>query len=366
MATMQINWRAGQSIIKKGTPIDVDGNIANNSYAVALVASDTVAPLDAEVITSGTFDEEKYYCGFAISDDCKRALSEINFIGTDGERHPATSLPTPKSDDAGKSAVVNERGNAYALGAGGGGLSLVSDGGINITWDGSTEGRDSFEAVGLTMYKVADVFLSADDLDRGEVTDGENVFTLYKEYFYVDDSNRFILAGEGAVASCRAGTYDLGGSVTVPSDGVYFATGGLEGHVFAVTSLIKSAPSKLMQNGEDVTQEVAETVGGGGSGGGMYVIHVTDGENGNYVVDKTYDEIREAYSNGLIPVCIMDSNSEIFYLFDADGRFAFSVTFCGGDEDTEELTEITHELVTISKIDGETVVKFYSYYHIFE
>lgn len=106
-------------------------------------------------------------------------------------------------------------------------------------------------------------------------------------------------------------------------------------------------------------------VSGGGSGGGMYVVHVTD-EDGNYVADKTYDEIREAYSNGLIPVCIIDSFSEIFYLIDADGRLAFGVTFCGGDEDTEEITEITHELVIISKIDGETVVKFYSYYHVFD
>lgn len=104
----------------------------------------------------------------------------------------------------------------------------------------------------------------------------------------------------------------------------------------------------------------------GGSGGGMFVIHVTDGEEGDLVVDKTYSEIREAYSNGQIPVCILDSNFEIFYLNDAYDTFVFGATSCEGDEDTGELTEITHDIVTISEIDGETVVKLYSYYHIFD
>lgn len=259
MATMNINWKPGQSIIYAGTPIDEDGNIANNSDAVALVASDTLNPNAAEVITEGTWDEETNYHGITISDDCKRSLPGIEFVGSDGEQHPATSLPTPKSDDAGKSAVVNEQGNAYALGAGGGGLSLVSGGGINITWDGSTEGRDSFEMAGLVMYKVADGFLSADDLDRSEVTNDGNVFTLEKEWFYVGVPDRFISC-EGAVVSCRAGTYNLGETITVPSDGVYFATGEFEGQVFAVTSLTKSAPSKLMQNGIDVTETIASLI----------------------------------------------------------------------------------------------------------
>lgn len=125
MATMNINWKPGQSIIYAGTPIDEGGNIANNSNAVALVVSDTLNPNAAEVITDGTWDEETNYHGITISDNCKRALPGIEFVGSDGERHPATSLPTPKSDDAGKSAVVNEQGNAYALGAGGGGGATV-------------------------------------------------------------------------------------------------------------------------------------------------------------------------------------------------------------------------------------------------
>lgn len=138
MATMNINWKPGQSIIYAGTPIDEDGNIANNSNAVALVASDTLNPNAAEVITDGTWDEETNYHGITISDDCKRALPGIEFVGSDGEQHPATSLPTPKSDDAGKSAVVNEQGNAYALGAGGGGgatvvtFTLAIDGGAPV------------------------------------------------------------------------------------------------------------------------------------------------------------------------------------------------------------------------------------------
>lgn len=367
MATMNINWKPGQSIIYAGTPIDEDGNIANNSNAVALVVSDTINPNAAEVITDGTWDEETNYHGITISDDCKRALPGIEFVGSDGEQHPATSLPTPKSDDAGKSAVVNEQGNAYALGAGGGGLSLVSGGGINITWDGSTQGRDSFEMAGLTMYKVADGFLSVDDLDRAEVTDNGEVFTIEKEWFYVVDPDRFISA-EGMVTSCRAGTYELPlspsvvDSVTVPSDGVYFATGEIEGQVLAVTSLVKSAPSKLVQNGEDVTQEVAKTVGGG-----SFIIHVTDNGGDDYTSDKTFEEIKTAFDNGSVPIVFIvnDEGSSAVAIYFEEFIFQDDESFCafsslvgfGGDGGTITCLDSTRILITA---DNEVIFEEYT------
>lgn len=179
------------------------------------------------------------------------------------------------------------------IGGRGDGLSLVSGGGINITWDGSTEGRDSFELVaGLTLYKVADGFLSADDLDRAEVTNEGEVFTIKKEWFYIIDPDGFISA-EGVVTSCRAGTYE---GITVPSDGIYFAKGEAEGLVFTVTSLVKSAPSKLMQNGEDVTDEVKEAVGGGGA----TVVTFTFTDDGGVTADMTPAQVLTAMESGTV------------------------------------------------------------------
>lgn len=194
------------------------------------------------------------------------------------------------------------------IGGRGDGLSLVSGGGINITWDGSTEGRDSFEMAGLTLYKVADGFLSADDLDRSEVTNNGNVFTLEKEWFYFVDPDRFISC-EGAVVSCRAGTYDLGGSVTILSDGVYFATGEVEGVVYAVTSLVKSAPSKLMQNGEDVTDEVKEVVSGGGA---TVVAFTLQGSEGEFTVtaDMTPSQVLEKMKTGPVVGVLTGTDGE--------------------------------------------------------
>lgn len=178
MPNITINWKPGQMVILKGTPVDANGNIANDGTAVGIVSEDTKRPLQAPYINSGTWDEETNYGGFAISDDCKRALPEIIFTNADGIPTPATTLPKPVASDADKNAKANEHGTAYELGEGGGsglppvtgsGKALVSidgewveqrgypyeeSGGFEpITWDGDTSGKES---VADSFFKMSD------------------------------------------------------------------------------------------------------------------------------------------------------------------------------------------------------------------
>lgn len=108
-----VNWKPGQVLIRRGTPIDQYGNIANDAGAYGIVKSDAERPEKATVITAGTWDEETGYGGYALTDDCKRALAAISFTGSDGERRPVRTLPTPQEANAGEQAAVNAEGNAY-------------------------------------------------------------------------------------------------------------------------------------------------------------------------------------------------------------------------------------------------------------
>lgn len=353
MATMNINWKPGQSIIYAGTPIDEDGNIANNSNAVALVVSDTLNPNAAEVITDGTWDEETNYHGITISDDCKRALPGVEFVGSDGELHPATSLPTPKSDDSGKSAVVNEQGNAYALGAGGGaGLSLVSGGGINITWDGSTEGRDSFdlaiEGESVTFYKVADGFLSADDMVGCNLTLNNSMELEVEGYMVMPVVADKVITIQAVLWSCKTGTYNtVYGDIIVPSDGVYFALDfQTEGQSITPTSLTKSAPSKLMQNGEDVTQNVKETVGGT-----LVVNAVIADDDSSATVDKSFGEIASAFSEG--------RNVVIYARYETDENMVFPAKIISADSSAFSFQNYFLQPDGSGSIEGLEVRNFY-------
>lgn len=75
--TKAIAWKAGQNIVRRGTPIDADGNIANNKTAIGIVIENVERPNSATVLTAGEWDEVTNYSGITLSDDCKRALANI-------------------------------------------------------------------------------------------------------------------------------------------------------------------------------------------------------------------------------------------------------------------------------------------------
>lgn len=67
---------------------------------------------------------------------------------------------------------------------------------------------------------------------------------------------------------------------------------------------------------------------GGSGGGGMFVINVTEDDDGNYIADKTYTEIKSAYDSGMMPIVFENDDSKIAtYLQSVDdenGVFVFA------------------------------------------
>ena len=108
-----VNWRPGQISIRRGTPMDANGNIANNGNAAGIVTADVQRPEKATILTAGTWDEVSGYGGYALTDSCKRALPEIRFVGMGGEPRPVSTLPPPAAASAGKTPTVNTGGTAY-------------------------------------------------------------------------------------------------------------------------------------------------------------------------------------------------------------------------------------------------------------
>lgn len=82
--------------------------------------------------------------------------------------------------------------------------------------------------------------------------------------------------------------------------------------------------------------EIARTRGGGSTGGGVLVVH-TDADTG--ALDKTWQEIRDATTNGQIPVIyeVGDDYSTLYYVVSAnnlslygEGYMVEAMTIAGG------------------------------------
>ena len=81
-ATVKITWGYSESLLRKGTPLGSDGEIANDANAYGILAEDIHLPdRDATVITAGEWDEDEGYlmCGIALTDEAKEALNGITF-----------------------------------------------------------------------------------------------------------------------------------------------------------------------------------------------------------------------------------------------------------------------------------------------
>lgn len=75
-------------------------------------------------------------------------------------------------------------------------------------------------------------------------------------------------------------------------------------------------------------KQVMDEVGSGGGGGGTLIVHLSFTPPDNYTIDKTYNEIAEAASNG-VSVMLMNPAGELeaYLTSTADGVCIFSC--CG-------------------------------------
>lgn len=268
--TKAINWQAGQNIVKRGTPIDADGNVSNTSAAIGIVAEDVERPNSATVLTAGEWDEVTNYNGITLSDDCKRALAAIVFVGAEGELRPVSTLPAPALDDAEKVPAVNEYGTAYALTevTEGGGLSLVAGEGLSITWNGDITGKDTITLWDeYVFYKVSDTVLSPTDINGSAVIYEDGDIYNDRTAFAVAPDETALLYGNGESIEVVSGTegehtlrdeYGDEAQIVLPSSGTYFLF--YEQYGSYVASLVKQGSPKLVQGGVDVTEQIANLI----------------------------------------------------------------------------------------------------------
>ena len=80
-ANVTVTWGNGRSSLRKGTPLDQYGNVANNSSAYGILSEDLNMPdRTATVITAGEWDDEiSRQNGIPLSDAAKTKLSGITF-----------------------------------------------------------------------------------------------------------------------------------------------------------------------------------------------------------------------------------------------------------------------------------------------
>lgn len=104
--------------------------------------------------------------------------------------------------------------------------------GDTLTWDGNTEGLESVyvEAMGMTMYNISDVYLSADDLVGG-ITTVVNSCSSTGTYTAVDDTGATSITIQIAdigdtidMMSVPTDNYSLmGGAIVLPKKGLWWA-----------------------------------------------------------------------------------------------------------------------------------------------
>lgn len=110
--------------------------------------------------------------------------------------------------------------------------------GINITWDGSTEGRDKIDINGGFVYKVGDVFLTIEDLIGCTVSFSDGQTTVLSDEFVLEVIPNVIFIEEFGM-SLKAGEYDFGEFVVeVPSDGVYLDKTSKDYYITSITKSI--------------------------------------------------------------------------------------------------------------------------------
>ena len=134
----------GVYLLKAGTPISEDREVANDGDAAMLVAEDfyfysnsPAQPKLVECITGGYVDlnAAEAASGLTYTDAAKSALEEAGITLVDGKLETGGGLPEVDADDNGKVLTVVEGAWAAAAGGSGGGGVLVVT--ATLTADGA-------------------------------------------------------------------------------------------------------------------------------------------------------------------------------------------------------------------------------------
>lgn len=204
-----INWEGmGDDVteIKAGTPMDADGNIANNSNCFGLMMGDVLRTRSrARVVISGPvdLDEAEANSGITLTDEAKAAMRDVWFPGKNGG-----GLPTGGA--AYQQLVTDGTGNAKWEDR------LAYNTGAVISWNGDTTDRVN---VNGNYYKVSDLTPTKEELIGARVSKstGETL-TLTSEYIL--EGENYLGIGDTVIISYADNVLAFG--MTFPEKGIYF------------------------------------------------------------------------------------------------------------------------------------------------
>lgn len=239
-----INWEGmGDDVteIKAGTPMDADGNIANNSNCFGLMMGDVLRTRSrARVVISGPvdLDEAEANSGITLSDEAKAAMRDVWFPGKSGG-----GLPTG--------------GAAYQ--------QLVTDGEGNAKWEDrlcyATERvKVDFSGAGTYwFYKVSDA-IPTGDLSAGAVATIWTSFDVKKtvnisnpvDGIYLADTALVVLNDNtevGGSAFLEKGTYFWAGDESTYTSGIALGEATTPEIIWdGNPEIIKKLDEKYLQN----------------------------------------------------------------------------------------------------------------------
>ena len=198
-----INWEGmGDDVteIKAGTPMDAEGNIANNGNCFGLMMGDVLRTRSrARVVISGPvdLDEAEANSGITLTDEAKAAMRDVWFPGKSGGGLPTGGAPYQQ---------------------------LVTDGEGNVKWADRLAYGDSRVVI---EFNPGEWFVHvSDDIGELNATDGAEL------YFHFDDGSpdgsegTCTLQAAGDLLSCQycfialTDNIDLGG-IVLPKRGIY-------------------------------------------------------------------------------------------------------------------------------------------------
>lgn len=188
---IEMNWGEITLPLKAGTPVGLNGQIANDSDAVGIVPQ-TVSVLPVvksiRILVGGSVSlaEVNAAYGSALTKAAKESMSGIAFYGEDGTPEPNPlwdgepvpgTLPAVEFTDAGKILTVDDDGNWVAASGGGGGGVLI------VHMDRHTHALDKTWAEINAIFSDIPVFMEGNALLINTEEDVSGYFLYFADFY---------------------------------------------------------------------------------------------------------------------------------------------------------------------------------------